>query len=188
MDRAVDFVRRSLHCYENAFVEVNKIFYFDREIYLLGWNRSVLFCFVLFAFVFFTFFCVVLCCVVFCLILFCFVFYLIFFCSVLFLFNFVLFYFVLFRLILFCFISGEGKSFTYFINLVVLYLSVFDVIIFSCFFNEFLFDYNVVIQTCKWGLPNGFYIIRKCSIFFNIISSYANVSNVRLSICRFGNW
>ena len=113
MDRAVDFVRRSLHCYENAFIEVNEIFYFDREIYLLGWNRSVLFCFVLFAFVFFTLLC--LCCVVLCCVVF---------NSVFFLFCFVLF----------CFISGEGKSFTYFINLVVLYLSVFDFIIFFLFF------------------------------------------------------
>ena len=34
MDRAVDFVRRALHCYENAFIEVNKIFYFESEICL----------------------------------------------------------------------------------------------------------------------------------------------------------
>ena len=73
MDRAVDFVRRSLHCYEIAFIEVSGIFILNKKA-PFWWARFFVY--------FICFVCVVLCCVVLCFVLYYFVRFTLFICFI----------------------------------------------------------------------------------------------------------
>ena len=111
MDRAVDFVRRSLHCYEIAFIEVIGIFILNKKA-PLWWARFFV-CFI----------CFVLCCVLFCFILY----------FLLVLFG--LFYSILFYLILFVLLGFlRFILFICFFLFVLFYLFCFVLFFLFCLF------------------------------------------------------